>query len=63
MRKRIREVASRNLASTDPGLRMRDRRARLGVCSEGGKCWTEGAGPVAWSTGRGGESGTSAAGV
>jgi bacterioferritin-associated ferredoxin len=36
--KGIREVDIRNLASTDPGLRMRDLRARLGVCSECGKC-------------------------
>ena len=36
--KGIREVDIRNLASTEPGLRMRDLRARLGVCSECGKC-------------------------
>jgi len=36
--KGIREGDIRNLASGEPGLRMRDLRARLGVCSECGKC-------------------------
>ena len=36
--KGIRERDIRNLASGEPGLRMRDLRARLGVCSECGKC-------------------------
>ena len=36
--KGIREGDIRNLASSEPGLRMRDLRARLGVCSECGKC-------------------------
>jgi len=36
--KGIREGDIRNLAESEPGLRMRDLRARLGVCSECGKC-------------------------
>jgi len=36
--KGVREGDIRNLARGEPGLRMRDLRARLGVCSECGKC-------------------------
>jgi bacterioferritin-associated ferredoxin len=36
--KGIREGDIRNLASTEPEIRMRDLRLRLGVCSECGKC-------------------------
>lgn len=36
--KGVREGDIRTLASGAPGLRMRDLRARLGVCSECGKC-------------------------
>ncbi|MCA1791192.1 MAG: (2Fe-2S)-binding protein, partial [Thioalkalivibrio sp.] len=36
--KGVREGDIRSLASTEAGLRMRDLRERLGVCSECGKC-------------------------
>jgi len=36
--KGVRERDIRELATTTPGVRMRDLRLRLGVCSECGKC-------------------------
>jgi len=36
--KGVREGDIRSLASAEAGLRMRDLRERLGVCSECGKC-------------------------
>ncbi|MFO8005005.1 (2Fe-2S)-binding protein [Thioalkalivibrio sp.] len=36
--KGVREGDIRSLARTETGLRMRDLRERLGVCSECGKC-------------------------
>jgi len=36
--KKVREGDIRSLASSEAGLRMRDLRERLGVCSECGKC-------------------------
>lgn len=36
--KGVREGDIRSLANTEAGLRMRDLRERLGVCSECGKC-------------------------